>query len=109
MRRLSRAVNAATQVMIPSQRRSPPTVPVSTKDSGSQHRNAACVCLDDPHGQVDQAPFRPVILEPVDAGLSAVGGAVVDHSEHSMRGGVGLGGHDLVDRSTTRPWRWLTS
>ena len=50
------------------------------------------------HGQVDQAQFRPAILEPVDAGLSAVGGAVVDHPEHSTRGGVGLGGHDLVDQ-----------
>ena len=50
------------------------------------------------HGQVDQAQFRPVMLEPVDAGLSAVGGAVVEDPEHSTRGGVGLGGHDPVDQ-----------
>ena len=38
------------------------------------------------------------MLEPVDAGLSAVEGAVVEDPEHSTRGGVGLGGHDLVDQ-----------
>jgi hypothetical protein len=42
------------------------------------------------------------MLEPVDAGLTAMGGAVVDHPEHPTRGRVGLAGHHLVDQPVAR-------
>ena len=70
---------------------------------------ASDLALDD--GEVDLDLVQPggvhrgvhhdrggeLLGEPVDRGLAAVGGAVVDDPEHPVGGGVGLLGHDLFD------------
>src|SRR6185369_11770949 len=53
-------------------------------------------------GQVDQPQGGPAVFEPVDGGLAAVGGAVVDHPEHPAGRGVGLAGHHLLDEPVER-------
>ncbi len=51
---------------------------------------------------MDQPQGGPAVFEPVDAGLAAVGGAVVDHPEHPAGRGVGLAGHHLLDEPVER-------
>ena len=48
-------------------------------------------------GQVDQREVLLSALQPVDQGLAAVRGAVVDHPQHPAGRGVRLGGHHLLD------------
>ena len=45
---------------------------------------------------------RPPVLESIDAGMAAVGGAVVDDPEDPAGRRVGLAGHDLVDQAVER-------
>ena len=53
-------------------------------------------------GQVDQTEGGPAVFEPVEGGLSVVGGAIVDHPEHPA-GRVVLAGHHLANE----PVEWL--
>jgi len=57
---------------------------------------------DHVHRQINQGEVGPRALQPVNRGLAAVGGAVVDHPEHPAGRGVGLAAHDLVDQPSER-------
>jgi len=80
-------------------------VEVVGRDDFTLHDGEVDLHLIEPgraHRKVNQAQSGPAMLEPVDADLTAMGGAVVDYPEHPTRGRVGLGGHDLVDQPVER-------
>src|SRR5215475_5166081 len=54
------------------------------------------------HGSVDENDVGPFGLEPIDGGLSAMGGAVVDGPEDATGGAIGLLVHDLGDETLKR-------